>query len=86
MATLRALQGTWFCNGRQINVQGDMCMHEGDAPQTLVPTERQVGGETVITVARKSNGEELIVDPRQSGGEKIVWLSRKGEHRVWMKI
>ena len=86
MTTLHALQGAWYANGVEVTANGDKCMQKGHPPQTLVPAERLLGGDKIITVARNINGEEVIVDPRKSNGDQIVWLNHKGEHcRVWMK-
>jgi len=86
MATLHALQGTWFSNGVEVIVSGDKCMQKGQRPQTLIPVERILGGRKVITVARYINDEEVIVDPRSTTSDQIAWLNHKGEHcRIWMK-
>ena len=86
MATLHAMQGTWYSNGVAVTVNGDTCAQQGHPPQQLVPVERNLAGKKVITVARTLNGEEIIVDPRASTPDQIVWLNQRGEHvRIWMR-
>ena len=63
MATLHAMQGTWYSNGVAVTVSGDTCAQKGQPPQQLIPVERTLAGKKVITVARTLNGEEIIVDP-----------------------
>ena len=86
MATLHAMQGTWYSNGVAVTVSGDTCAQKGQPPQQLIPVERTLAGKKVITVARTLNGEEIIVDPRATTSEQIVWLNQRGEHvRIWMR-
>ena len=86
MATLHAMQGTWYSNSVAVTVNGDACAQQGQPPQQLIPVERTLAGKKVITVARTLNGEEIIVDPRASTSEQIVWLNQRGEHvRIWMR-
>ena len=86
MATLHALQGTWYSNGVAVTVSGDTCGQQGQPPQRLIPVERTLAGKKVITVARTLNGEEIIVDPRASTPDQSVLLNQRGEHvRIWMR-